>query len=154
MGIRRETEAHIDDSGALLHREVDGTQDIRQITCAIGLECFQRHDLRGGSHEVDDARYHGAMTERHVLWLTELEYRCWIEDRSARLVAHRRRGATADGGLVYVRELRSGTGNVRDKVTTWNENTLEYGIRGTDPRGNEGYPSRTASDAAGLRTWR
>src|SRR5260370_38416116 len=93
MGIRRETEAHIDDSGAVLHREVDRTQDIRQITGAIGLECFQRHDLRGGSHEVDDARYHGAMTERHVLWLTEIEYRCWIEDRSARLVDHRRRGA-------------------------------------------------------------
>src|SRR5260370_38851740 len=115
MGIRRETEAHIDDSGAVLHREVDRTQDIRQITGAIGLECFQRHDLRGGSHEVDDARYHGAMTERAVLWLTEIEYRCWIEDRSARWVAYRRRGATAVGGWGYVRELRSGTGSVGDR---------------------------------------
>src|SRR5713101_6007722 len=107
MGIRRETEAHIDHSGAVLHREVDRTQDIRQMTGAIGLECFQRHDLGGGSHEVDDARYHGAMTERLVLWLTEVDRRCRIEDRNARLVDHRWRGATADGGLVYVRELRS-----------------------------------------------
>src|SRR4030088_1203590 len=90
MGIGCETEAHIDYPGSILHREVDRAQDIRQITSAVDIECFQRHDLRGRSHEVNDARHHGPMTECLVLWLLiEVERRCWVENRSARLVHHR-----------------------------------------------------------------
>src|SRR5260370_9448322 len=101
MGIRRETEAHIDDSGAVLHREVDRTQDIRQITGAIGLECFKRHALRGGSHEVDDDRYIGAITERHVLWLTEIKYLFWSADLIVPLLVHRLRVSSTDVTLVF-----------------------------------------------------
>src|SRR3989441_10243598 len=90
-----------------LHRKVHGAQDIRQITRAIGVESFQRHDERGRGHEVNDARHHGPMPECLVLWLPEIEDRCWIENRGARLIHHRWGGPAADRGLVYVREFRS-----------------------------------------------
>jgi len=61
-----------------------------QITSAISAESPQRHDVRGRRHEVNDARHHGAMIERLKLGLMEIHYRLWIEDRSARLVDHRR----------------------------------------------------------------
>src|SRR5260370_39978905 len=90
VGIGCETEAHINHPGSVLDREVDRAQDIRQITGTVHIESLQMHDLRGRSHEVNDARHHGPMTECLVLWLLiEVERRCWVENRSARLVHHR-----------------------------------------------------------------
>ena len=130
-------ETHVDDPGSVIHRVIDGGNDIRQLGRTVGLKGLERHDGGRRRHQMDQARDHGAVAE----FLRKL---LAVQDRHRRLVENRNRGLIQNqwrilliqnrdsgliqnrhGGLVEVGQLGCEAGDVVNKVVTGHQNVRQ-----------------------------
>src|SRR6202021_4001404 len=62
-GTRRQIKTHIDDAGVVLHRKIDGRENVGEIASAIWMKSFERQNLCGGSSEMNYAGHQGSVTK-------------------------------------------------------------------------------------------
>ena len=135
-GRRDRAETHVDDFGAVHDGVHNRALDVEGVRRAVGLERFERHDLRLRRDDVNESGDHRAVAEG-ARQLRDINLRSsgGINHRHRRRIDRHRRARIEDGNggrienldhrLIEVRPFRRRTREIASEVVAGDERTLQ-----------------------------